>query len=86
MVAFHNVKTIIIDYVNLIKGIDADDILSFLKSLAIELGVEIIVGVLVERNQDNPKDPTVDLTDLKFGATDSIDGFIPLQSQNQYCF
>ncbi len=85
MVVTHRIKTVIIDYVNLIRDIEADAIFSALKSLAQELDIEIIAGVLVPRRQDGVKDPTVTLADLPMKGTEPIDEFIPLESQMQYC-
>ena len=84
MVATHNIKTVIIDYVNLIRDIEADVIFPALKSLAQKLDIEIIAGVLVPRRHDGSKDPTVTLADLPMKGTESIDEFIPLESQMQY--
>ena len=52
MVVTDNIKTVVIDYVNLIRDIELNVALSALNSLAQELDIEIIAGVLAPRRQD----------------------------------
>lgn len=85
MVVTHNVKTVIIDYVNLIRDVEADAVFPALKSLAKALDIEIVAGVLVPRRHDGSKDPTVTLADLPMKGTEAVDEFIPLESRTQYC-
>ena len=86
VVVMHHVKTVVIDYVNLIRNIESKTVLPVLKSLAQELNIEIIVGVLVSRSRNGINDPTVTLEDIQLGGIEAIDEFIPLESQGQYCF
>lgn len=85
MVAAHNIKTVAIDYVNLIIEVDYNTVLHSLKSLAKDLNIEIIAGVAVPRRNDGLKDPTVNIEDIQMEGSEAIDQFIPLQSQMQYC-
>lgn len=85
MVAAHNIKTVAIDCVNLIKEVGSNTVLRSLKLLAKDLNIEIIAGVAVPRRNDGLTDPTVNIADIKMEGSVAIDQFIPLQSQTQYC-
>lgn len=80
----HNIKTVVIDYLNLLSGSNPDIVLSSLKSWAMELNIEIIAGVLVKRDKFKGivSAPTIDNIEMK--GTEAIDEFIPLHKPEYY--
>lgn len=83
LVKEEGVHTVVIDYLQLIQDSNPESVLATLKSLAVELGIEIVVGVLVKRSYDTEvKAPTKE--GIGIGGVGNIDRFIPLHRPEYY--
>lgn len=80
----HNIKTVIIDYLNLLSGSNPDMVLSTLKSLAEELNIEIIAAVSVKMVKRNEIISAPTLDNIEMNGTEAIDVFIPLHNPEYY--
>ena len=80
----HDIKTVVIDYLNLLSGSIPDMVLSTLKSWCKELNIEIIAGVSVKMVKRNEVISAPTLDKIEMNGTEVIDEFISLHNPEYY--
>lgn len=80
----YNIKTAVIDYLNIMAGFDPDKALAALKSLARELNIEIIAGVSVATAEPEGMVSAPTIEDIRMKETEAVDVFIPLHNPDYY--